>query len=477
MIDYRQHRKNFLKIKCGEMTYKDKLKLFLRVILFFICISGLTYQASRLVSQYIRGQTVVNIRVEKLRYSKIPAITICYPRFISMEKFVELFPESSQAFDEYQNLINSVNETDYDNKDLKKEMEDIYEHNFTRLNKHFDLPVYELFDELSLPFNFPKRPLSQFKKSYFTGIYETGETEYSIEIQANGKVKDFNTSLDYMRDYTPIESIAMTNKGVGYKCYTFFSELNKKWRKIKINLNFISIQINHDKNWFPPQVYDHKVETFQFSMHSTISIPDMSYGHNFIPLSAGYSNEITFSQIDTILLPPNYMTNCRNFDLDDENNEKLGTDCITKCILNTLKTKSSHCVHRTADLIRKEMFERNKFEKFCPIYNIYGKDYDQSYYYVAKNIHEIRSICEEKFHNECYKQFFDFDVKKKTKLPFSPWDKRTLVYITHNHLPDQVIEHLPEMTFISFVANFGGLLGIWLGLSAIAIFDFIIKFL
>jgi len=477
MINISQHRKHFLRRKSEQMAHKDKVKLFLRIILFLICISGLTYQASRLVSQYIRGQTVVNIRVEKLRYSKIPAITICYPRFISMEKMVKLYPEVRPAYDEYQNIINSANETDYDNEDLKKKLEDIYKNNFTRLNKHFDIPVYQLFDDMSIPFNFTKRSLSQFKKSYFTGIYETEETEYSVEIQANGMVNDFNKSLDYMRDYTPIESIAMTNRGVGYKCYTFFSELNEKWRKIKINLNFISIQINHDKNWFPPHFYDNQAEAFQFSMHSSISIPDMSYGHNFIPLRAGYSNEITFSQIDTILLPPNYMTNCRNFDLNDKNNEKLGTDCITKCVLNTMKNKSTDCVHRTADLLRKQMFDRNRFDKFCPVFDVYGKDYDRSYYFVAQNIHEIRSICEENFHNECYKQFFDFELKKKTKLPFSPWDKRTLVYVTHNHLPDQVIEHLPEITFISFVANFGGLLGIWLGLSAIAIFDFIIKFL
>ncbi len=43
--------------------------------------------------------------------------------------------------------------------------------------------------------------------------------------------------------------------------------------------------------------------------------------------------------------------------------------------------------------------------------------------------------------------------------------------IKHNKIPDILITHLPEITFNAFVCNFGGLLGLWLGLSVFAIFS------
>ena len=42
--------------------------------------------------------------------------------------------------------------------------------------------------------------------------------------------------------------------------------------------------------------------------------------------------------------------------------------------------------------------------------------------------------------------------------------------IKHSKIPDVLITHLPEITFNAFVCNFGGLLGLWLGLSVFAIF-------
>ena len=41
----------------------------------------------------------------------------------------------------------------------------------------------------------------------------------------------------------------------------------------------------------------------------------------------------------------------------------------------------------------------------------------------------------------------------------------------HSSFPDILITHLPEITFNAFVCNFGGLLGLWLGLSVFTIFS------
>lgn len=442
-----------------------------------ICIFGLSFHASKLVTQYVWGQTVVNVKVEKIKYNKIPAITICYPRFLSMKKLSEYIPDIRQDFIEYKSIIETVNDSDYQNKTLKQKISDIYWERFMNTNIPFEVPVHDLFDNFTLPFRFPKRSLYQFEKSkdYF-GVYDDFETEYAIEIEAKGTIKSGkNKSIARLRDTNPVESVAMSFRGDQYKCYTFFSELKEKWRKVQMNLNYIAIEIHHDREWFPPNVYDN-INTFpQLSMHSSNSIPDISFDNNFLPLNPGFSNEILFSQIDTILLPPNYLTNCKDYDLNQVKGQQFRSDCITVCILNEFRRNSSDCLHRTADLLRKDLLLANKTDKFCPIFDVWG-DHHESVIFAAHHSHEIRSSCEENCQNECHNQFFDFEFRKKTKLPLSSWDMRTSAYISHNHLPDQVIEHLPEMTFISFIASFGGLVGMWLGLSALAIFDFMMQF-
>ena len=50
------------------------------------------------------------------------------------------------------------------------------------------------------------------------------------------------------------------------------------------------------------------------------------------------------------------------------------------------------------------------------------------------------------------------------------YDKRSVITIQHNRLPDLFISYVPETTFITFIGNFGGLLGMWLGISVITIF-------
>ena len=39
--------------------------------------------------------------------------------------------------------------------------------------------------------------------------------------------------------------------------------------------------------------------------------------------------------------------------------------------------------------------------------------------------------------------------------------------------PSQITKHKPEMSPIAFASNFGGLLGMWLGLSALALLNIV----
>ncbi|CAG2177429.1 unnamed protein product, partial [Oppiella nova] len=230
------------------MSRKDRIKFVIRCLLCIICIFGLSFHASKLVSQYVWGQTIVNVKVDKIKYNKIPGVTICYPRFLSMRRLSKLNRELETDFIEYTNILKSVNDTDFANETLRQKILDIYWEKFMNSNIPYEVPVHDLFDNYTIPFRFPKRSLYQFEKyKDYVGIYDDYDTEYAIEIEAKGTVRvGSQKSIVRLRDYAPVESLAMSFRGDQYKCYTFFSELEEKWRKIRLNLNYIAIEIHND---------------------------------------------------------------------------------------------------------------------------------------------------------------------------------------------------------------------------------------
>ena len=78
--------------------------------------------------------------------------------------------------------------------------------------------------------------------------------------------------------------------------------------------------------------------------------------------------------------------------------------------------------------------------------------------------------CDVVCRQDCRTSYYDVFIDDKVKVPkVKPWDKMIGINLRHSPLPDQMVEHSPEMSFISFIANMGGLIGMWLGLSAYAI--------
>ena len=74
---------------------------------------------------------------------------------------------------------------------------------------------------------------------------------------------------------------------------------------------------------------------------------------------------------------------------------------------------------------------------------------------------------------DCEFNYFDWDLReiyKHEKYKSNHLRGILKVDFKHNRLPNQLIESIPEITFISFVSNFGGLLGMWLGMSCMTAF-------
>ena len=76
-------------------------------------------------------------------------------------------------------------------------------------------------------------------------------------------------------------------------------------------------------------------------------------------------------------------------------------------------------------------------------------------------------ICNRECLDECQLKYYQYDIERKPKgvRDFYP----PIIEIRHSNLPDIIIKHIPQTTLISFVCSFGGLLGMWLGLSFITI--------
>jgi len=89
---------------------------------------------------------------------------------------------------------------------------------------------------------------------------------------------------------------------------------------------------------------------------------------------------------------------------------------------------------------------------------------------------EIENKCQKYCPFNCEEVYYKFDVY------YNDWktdrEKFVLVLVRNDDmtLPDQFIEHKPVMRWLQLVSEFGGLLGMWLGLSFVFIFDNILAF-
>ena len=161
----------------------------------------------------------------------------------------------------------------------------------------------------------------------------------------------------------------------------------------------------------------------------------------------------------------------------------MRSDCLTKCLTESNETtKCVNCVLKVGSLLRKDVYSKYPSAKYCENLK-YETLYDKynSFLYGNYSGYKARySLKHELFSNNkclksCEEWIYLYELKEKSEMTFSPWDVNTFVRIKRDHLLDQHIEHLPEMSFIEFICGFGGLLGMWLGLSALAILHFILQ--
>ena len=255
--------------------------------------------------------------------------------------------------------------------------------------------------------------------------------------------------------------------GANSKCFTLFSHICQVSRKLKVDLKLINVYLKADAYSFPPHI-NQKINIF---IHSPNSLPSFLLEKDTpIVLDIKKSPVLTnieYNQVTTELLDSNYDTNCFEYDIDYKlANFNMRSDCMTSCTQNY---HDEHCNVKgysiTGSLLRKQFLEQNTNElTFMDINQINC---------IENNISDVDNFCQQKCKPDCiYSYYPTSHTQEEYEIEDNGlWFKFN---IRHNSLPDVLITYLPQTTFLSLVCNFGGLLGMWLGLSFINIINLLV---
>ena len=131
------------------------------------------------------------------------------------------------------------------------------------------------------------------------------------------------------------------------------------------------------------------------------------------------------------------------------------SDCVNDCYQDKMRhlCKSDRGFFISLSLLRKDqLLNKNQTLKSC-----YDPDFNKFNFTLYMDCNKICKV-------ECNFIYYPYEIE----IIEHPEHQ---LRIRHGEYPDIFVEHLPETTFIGFVCNFGGLLGMWLGLSLFTIFN------
>ena len=415
-----------------------------------LCLTGFIYQAKVLIDDYLSGGTFVMLKVGP-NDPTIPGVTLCtfdYYMFYSLQKNPD-----------FNNFIMPFV------KQLRKE-------NLTK--EVFSYKIGQLIQQYIMNQNV--------------------SDQYAIDIMANqsvihgaiglklfvvGNIKDENgTEIRFnsmttpelipLRFETHIES--MNFKGSPrikpVKCFTFFSWKFEEFKKFKMQLAWIEFHIFPTQYWF----YDIKFwREMWVSIHSPNTIPDFKI-ENFIKLDYDDYAKFSISSVNTKLLGKGFDTDCRDYgkkninDTDYSKNECI-LDCLKKKMFDNCQTEN---FPTTEFLLTRKWLEQN------PKMKIVNDDLC-----LKDVLSEYKGPCTNDCKDECNFKYYQYDHiiiwKQSPEEAYIPVKWPGNFDMAHHRMPDIHLNHLPQMTFTSLICNFGGLLGMWLGLSLLTISNELFK--
>ena len=408
----------------------------MKYFLFLICITLLLYQSTNLLNVFMSGKTVTYIHYGIIRNTTLPAITICKPD-LDFKKLSMLNENVSILYQEYLRKIENASISDINVMDkylfgIYMKALDILFHSKTTI-----ININNYILENLTPF------INQMNETILSSTFRFSTAHGNID---NDLIRI--TYNSYQMKSSPMESIRIfiyKRIPVVYKCYTLFSHLHSYWNNIYIVFNEVHIML--------------KIDQFSTPIIPTLPILTMMHSPNTLPFESydsvglGYTFIIGYSQLNIERLGKGYDTDCREY----KPQVYTRSDCIFDCYQEIAKY---HC--QTQDYVGSPIFRRKSYFE--------QRNLNLSECIVSDKIrYESLKSCEDKCHKECHFTYYSFTISKFTEINMN----QVNFIIKHNSLPDITIRYIPEMPLLTFICNFGGILGMWLGLSFYTIFQHI----
>ena len=386
--------------------------------LAIICVISFLIQSITLFDEYMKGKSVVNIEIGQSFNETLPAITIC-PGVLDLDKLSGFHPKYLELYKQYQaNFSNHTN---------------LIEANifFQKLNS------YVLADLIDIDSGLDTYELM--KNYSFQNLDQTNQSKISVYISLSTSYIDAKSRINVTS--LPIESIILNSMLT--KCFTFFSHLQDEWRLTKMESGTIMIEFKNDN-----PIYQHTSFPNPIIIHSPNYLPILENG-KYKMIDSNSLSVVYYSNIHIKRLGYGYDTNCRDY-----GSNKIRADCLLSCYQKHHdQLCNATALVQSPLLIRESILELKLNRKL---------DKCEAYY---KFFNNIMSKCSSVCKIECDYIYYSFT---QTKI-MNNNDNITRIYIQHNDMPDIIIRYIAEITFISFACNFGGLLGMWLGVSFLSI--------
>ena len=454
----------------------DRIKRFVQpakltsLILILICTFGFVYQVSLIFEQYMLGKTVTNIEVKRSVVQPLPAITVCIPKRFSISNLKNLNKKNGALYQDYMKLVNQI--TSNNNGNFTEKVMDKLREIYNSLKRNSGTVNFDQLFDMSLTSESISLSVFGRTMSYINSTYiKNSKTPLSANGRGRGKVVDVwrpippkgNFRTKWSVTETPINSFANDiDEGTeGIVCFTYFSALQEYWHSFQMDFKSIEVHIRNDYTHYP------SVNEYLIAIHSPNILQKVSeLDYFWVEPDVDYS--ITYSQLITELLVKGFESNCYEYNVRNEYGTiRMENDCRMHCIAQILKEnyKSTTALNLlTLDLVRRE--HSSHFGNISTPINTNSVLNDTHFW-----------ECSEKCKSDCSsKQYFTvMSIKQVTDISYL--SDNTHVKFEHNSIPDIIVRQSDEMSLMSFVCNFGGLLGMWLGFSILSIskdiFDFI----
>ena len=263
----------------------------------------------------------------------------------------------------------------------------------------------------------------------------------------------------------PLESIVIMQIGRTletineFKCLTYFSQTQMEWNNFQAQLDLIEIQIDQYALIRSMPYFN----LFYIAIHSSNHLADFDLDTEFKVIRYNKLITIKYSEQRIKRLGHDYDTDCYSYELNNNfGYYRMRSDCPNDCYQDKLRQlcKVEIGLFMSKFLIRKDYLsnENNRIISCSdPVYN-------QISFTIKKDCENLCKI-------ECNFKYYTNEIET------SELDFRNTIKIIHSGYPDILVEHIPEMNLIGFFCNFGGLLGMWLGLSIFEIFQYIFHLL